>query len=154
MLFYKLLWLMFGTTYCLKQIRLNMNKIEYNICENDKNSLKINEIVIQPNSPKKGEIVKINMNGFLEKDILHGSEILINVKYKSINLLKRRFDLCEMLAKDEKLEITCPVEKGEKSLEYEFNLPNEIPSGEYKIDISLKNNDKSLILCSVVNMII
>lgn len=150
MLYYILLLLNVFTQHCVsRQFKLNLldNEVSYEICNEEKNSFKLNYIKFSP--VMKGGVTTIELDGFLNTDIKDGSNAVVNVKYKKINLIKKKIDICKELDNND-IEIKCPIEKGEKKMKYDVKIPNEIPSGEYKIDLLLKNDDETDIFCSSI----
>lgn len=142
-----------------KQVNFKADKkttsnFELELCEMDVSLFKLQKFNLIPENPVRGQDITIKLIGLLEDEIRIGSEILVNVKYKRINLLRRRLDLCESLAKDDKLNLKCPISAGEKQLEYTFNIPQEVPLGEYTIDLLLRNTDTNskTIFCSKISI--
>lgn len=131
---------------------LKGTNFQLDLCEVDASSFKLQTFHIIPENPQRGQDITIKIIGLLEDEINSGSEILVNVKYKRINLLRRRLDLCESLKKDDKLNLKCPITAGEKQLEYTFNIPQEVPLGEYVVDLLLRNMNSQTIFCSKINI--
>jgi len=129
-----------------------LNKFDYEICQKDSSLLKINNILLTPNPPVKGQELTLQIDGFLHKSILNGSELKVVVKYKMITVYKKLLNFCDELKKINNSNLTCPILNGEKSVNYSFTLPNEIPNGNYIIDLVLYNQDKNLTLCSKIMM--
>lgn len=140
---------------CLyEQKHFNIKDINFRmeVCEEPRSSFKLYNFETVPENPRRGEDVTIRMNGVLDEDVKIGSEIVVNVKYKMINLLRKQLDLCDSLEKEEKLNLKCPLEKGEKQFEYTFEIPRGVPLGEYVVDLLLRNEDESMIFCSKLSI--
>lgn len=135
-----------------KNIKQLDNNFKYTICDSENSSFKVKQIVLDPAYIERGKNTSITIFGELEQDIVIGSHIFIEVKYKMINLLKKRMNLCDELDKSTDIDMKCPVKNGIKNLYYEFNIPDEVPNGEYLINILLKNVDESKIFCSIMNI--
>lgn len=128
---------------------INKNRFDYSLCANTEVTFKLDELTLDPSEPEKGKNMRVNMNGFLAHDINDG-EIHVIAKFKKITLLRKKMDLCHELAKNN-ISIQCPILSGDKNFEYEFVIPNEIPSGEYTVDIQLKDKT-SMIFCGAINL--
>ena len=130
------------------------NKFEYSICKKDISSFELKSLVLTPNPPEKGKKLSIKLNGDLLKSINSGSLLRTVVKYQRIVLFRSTFDVCKELEKpDNKLPIKCPIEIGEKTLDYEVDLPDNLPNGKFSVDAELLNENKDLIFCTKIQMI-
>lgn len=62
----------------------------------------------------------------------------IEVKYGLITLVKQTLDLCEQL---EKIDMKCPLEKGDMLLTKEVDLPSFIPKVRIKLETMIGNHE-------------
>lgn len=84
----------------------------------------IKYINLTPNPPLAGHNLTIDAMGYLKTRIEEGAYANFEVKYGFIKLLSGTADLCEKAAE---VNLTCPIEKGEVSLEKLVELPSQIP---------------------------
>jgi hypothetical protein len=131
---------------------LVFNNFNYEICNKESSQFELESLELFPNPPEKNSNLKILVKGNLLKDIDIGSKLRTVVKYQRITLIKRTFDLCEELNKDENdFPVKCPIYKGEKIVEYSVKIPDNIPNGKYHIDAILEQND-DLIMCVKIDI--
>ncbi|ORY82170.1 hypothetical protein LY90DRAFT_311335, partial [Neocallimastix californiae] len=102
--------------------------------------LLIDEIRLQPDPPKRGKKVKIELLGFLLRDIEVGSRLKISIKYGSLLIYRDDLDLCEL--------VECPMKRGEVYATYETNIYSYIPRGTYKADAYATEPDQQEIACA------
>lgn len=145
-------WLQIVIGFQQTVFNLNNGNFEYIICDETSNTFKLTEFRMEPDVPTKGVDIKLILNGILNENILDGSEIYLNVRYRTIKLLTKKMNLCRELENAKNIDIKCPITRGDKKLEYKFTIPEEVPSGEYMIDLLLKNVDKTNIFCSNIKL--
>lgn len=127
------------------------NKFEYEICNKENSLFNLDSVLITPNPPEKGKKMSIEIKGNLLEEIKKGSIVRVSVKYQLIRIFKKTFDLCEELDKaGDKVKIRCPIEKGEKALKYEVELPGNIPDGKYNIESEIMDKNNNLIFCTKI----
>jgi hypothetical protein len=131
---------------------LNFNNFNYEICNEESSQFRLKSLELFPNPPQKNNNLKIVVKGNLIEDITNESKLKTIVKYQRITLIKRTFDLCEELNKDKNnFPVKCPITKGDKEVEYNVNIPDNIPNGRYHVDAILEQNDK-VIFCIKIDM--
>jgi hypothetical protein len=113
--------------------------VEWYSCSSDDSVLIIDEIRLLPDPAKRGKTVKVELEGFLLRDIEVGSRFKITVKYGSVTIYKDDIDLCEM--------IECPMKRGEIYASYEAKVYSYIPRGTYKADAYATEPDQQEIAC-------
>lgn len=126
------------------------NTFSYELCDTYQ-AFKIKNVELFPSAPVKGRSLTINMDGFLEKDVSDGSELKIIFKFLRIDLLRKKFDLCKELDNTEDAPMKCPILSGEKSWSYTFDVPNNMPSGNYEIHANITSSSNELLFCSKIN---
>lgn len=84
----------------------------------------IKYINLTPNPPEAGQNLTIDAMGYLKTEIEEGSYANFEVKYGFIKLLSGTADLCEKAAE---VNLQCPVQKGEVSIQKLVGLPSQIP---------------------------
>jgi len=114
--------------------------VEWYSCSSADSVLIIDEIILRPDPPKRGKKVKIELYGFLLRDIEVGSRIKIAIKYGSILIYKDNLSLCDL--------VPCPMERGELYATYETDIYSYIPRGTYKADAYAWEPDNQEIACA------
>ena len=114
-------------------------------CESpDDYILDLDYLNITPNPPKIGETFAIEAQGTISKNVTEGAYILIEVSYGYIKLLKQTISLCDQVGK---VNLTCPLEKGEAKISKEADIPKEAPPGQYTIRADVYTVDNEKITC-------
>jgi len=114
--------------------------VEWYSCSSADSVLIIDEIHAIPDPPKRGGNVKIELYGFLLRDIEVGSRIKVTIKYGSLLIYRDELDLCEL--------VSCPMKRGELYATYETTIYSYIPRGTYKADAYAWEPDKQEIACA------
>jgi hypothetical protein len=86
--------------------------------------VEIKYIDLSPNPPLAGQNLTIEAMGYLKTTIKQGAYANFEVKYGFIKLLTGTADLCEQAAE---VDLSCPIEKGEVSVQKLVQLPSQIP---------------------------
>jgi hypothetical protein len=142
----------------LQHLTLNVDKQNYlevldeipgdspiSLCDSEEHQLlSIDFIEVDPNPPTRGSNLTISAAGNLEKDIVQGAYVIVDVRYGYIRLLKQTIDLCEEV---ENVDLTCPIEAGYQELTKQIALPNEIPPGKYFVEARAYTIEDELITC-------
>jgi len=69
----------------------------------------------------------------------------LQIKYGLITIIKQTLDLCDNV---EKVDMKCPIEKGDITFEKEVELPKQIPPGKYTVFADAKTkDDEDVITC-------
>ncbi|ORX46419.1 hypothetical protein BCR36DRAFT_103433 [Piromyces finnis] len=114
--------------------------VEWYSCSSSDSILIIDEILVHPDPPKRGSNVKIELYGFLLRDIEVGSRIKISIKYGSLLIYRDELDLCEL--------VSCPLKPGELYATYEASVYSYIPRGTYNADAYAWEPDHQEIACA------
>jgi len=114
--------------------------VEWYSCSSADSVLIIDEINLVPDPPKRGNKVKVELYGFLLRDIEVGSRIKITIKYGSVLIYRDDLSLCDLVA--------CPMKRGELYATYETSIYSYIPRGTYKADAYAWEPDKQEIACA------
>lgn len=115
------------------------------LCDSEEHQLlSIDFIEIDPNPPTRGANLTISAAGDLEKDIVEGAYVIVDVRYGYIRLLKQTVDLCEEV---ENVDLECPIEEGYLKMTKQVELPSEIPPGKYFVEARAYSVDDELITC-------
>ncbi|QLG71943.1 hypothetical protein HG535_0C02950 [Zygotorulaspora mrakii] len=113
----------------------------------EKQLLKIENIVLSPNPPIRGENLTISAVGELLETVDEGSYIDVEVRLGYIKLLSQTYDLCESLEENDVDGLTCPLSSGQYSLVKEVEVPAEVPPGKYVIVARAYSAGDDLITC-------
>ncbi|EME38243.1 hypothetical protein DOTSEDRAFT_75719 [Dothistroma septosporum NZE10] len=111
--------------------------------------LAIKSVDLDPNPPLAGKTLSITAKGILAEDVEEGAVVHLSVKYGLITIIRQTADLCETV---KKVDLECPLKKGEIELVKEVDLPKEIPPGKYTVeaDVVTKGEDKVTCLKATV----
>lgn len=75
-------------------------------------------------SRNSGKQLVIKASGTIKEKIEKGAYVKLVVKYGLIKLLTTEADLCEQIGN---VDLECPLEPGERTIEKTVDLPVEIP---------------------------
>lgn len=106
--------------------------------------LNLQKLIIDPNPPERGQNITFVATGFLSKDVEEGAYVDVEVKYGFIKLVHETFDLCEEITK---VELECPVLKGEQVIRKTVEIPAEVPPGRYSVVARAYTNKDVFITC-------
>jgi hypothetical protein len=68
----------------------------------------------------------------------------------NIGLARQTYDICKELDNMEDAPMKCPIEEGDKSWSYTFDVPGNMPSGKYEIHANITDSLGELLLCSKI----
>jgi len=98
---------------------------------------------IKPEQFSRNDHVNIGITGNLKKVVTSG-EIKIIIKYLNLPFKKYEKSICEFGE-------SCPLQKGEHTFEYAFDIPYDAPNGEYKVKIFASDQGKNLLTCQEID---
>lgn len=122
--------------------------------ESNNYALKISDLIVEPNPPKKGEKVQVQFKGKLSAEITKGAKLTYSVKLGLIQLAKKTVDLCDTLGglKDKDIP-KCPIKAGDLSITKEQDFPSEAPAGKYTIKAeAIAADGKTTLICVQAEM--
>lgn len=91
-----------------------------------------------------GEKLKIIANGTLAEDIGEGAKVYLQVKYGVITIIKQTADLCDNV---KKIELECPLKKGDLDISQEVDIPAQVPPGKYTVLADVITADGNKVTC-------
>ncbi|CAI5755686.1 unnamed protein product [Candida verbasci] len=106
--------------------------------------LKLQEIIIAPNPPKAGSNLTFTATGYISKTIEDGAYVEVDVRYGFIKLVHQTFDLCEEV---QKVDLECPIQKGNQIISKVVEIPQEVPPGKYLVNARAYTKDDEYITC-------
>ncbi|CUM52408.1 Phosphatidylglycerol/phosphatidylinositol transfer protein [Debaryomyces fabryi] len=106
--------------------------------------LNLQSVVIDPNPPLRGQNLTFVAKGVLSQDIEEGAYVEVDVRYGFIKLLHQTFDLCEEITK---IDMECPISKGQQVIEKRVEIPAEVPPGKYIVNARAYTKDDIFITC-------
>lgn len=106
--------------------------------------LNLQSLIIDPNPPIRGENLTFVAKGILSQDIEDGAYVEVDVRYGFIKLLHQTFDLCEEITK---VDMECPITKGEQVIKKMVEIPAEVPPGKYIVNARAYTKDDIFITC-------
>lgn len=95
-------------------------------------------------TPNSGQTLSIAAKGVLAKDVEEGAQVHLTVKYGLITIIRQTADLCETV---KKVDLECPLKKGELELVKDVDLPKEIPPGKYTVEAKVVTKDEDDVTC-------
>lgn len=119
----------------------------YQCDTSEKQLLDLENLVLSPNPPIRGENLTISAVGELFDTVDEGSYIDVEVRLGYIKLLSQTYDLCETLEENDIDGLTCPLKAGEYSLIKEVQIPAEVPPGKYVVVARAYTAGDELISC-------
>lgn len=106
--------------------------------------LDLQEVIIDPSPPAKGQNLTFTATGFLSKDIEDGAYVEVDVRFGFIRLIHQTYDLCEQV---ENVDLECPIKKGKQVITKEVEIPAEVPPGKYVVNARAFDKNDVLITC-------
>ncbi|EGW34491.1 Phosphatidylglycerol/phosphatidylinositol transfer protein [Spathaspora passalidarum NRRL Y-27907] len=106
--------------------------------------LTLEEINLLPNPPKAGANLTFTATGFVGKTIEPGAYVDVDVRYGFIKLIHQTFDLCDEV---EKVDLQCPINKGNQVISKIVAIPEEVPPGRYFVTARAYTKDDEYITC-------
>ncbi|KAK6463134.1 Phosphatidylglycerol/phosphatidylinositol transfer protein [Scheffersomyces coipomensis] len=106
--------------------------------------LSLESVVIDPNPPLRGANLTFIANGYISEDIEEGAYVEVDVRYGFIKLIHQTFDFCEEVSK---IDLECPISKGQQVITKEVAIPNEVPPGKYIVNARAYTKDDVFITC-------
>ncbi|KAJ8655558.1 hypothetical protein O0I10_008844 [Lichtheimia ornata] len=114
-------------------------------CSDASYAVEIKDITLTPSFPEPGKELLIEAEGIIKEPIEDGAYVEVTVKLGVITLIRKTFDLCEEMQKNDVLD--CPVKKGPLTLAKKVQLPKEIPRGDFRVFAQAYNSDESDLAC-------
>lgn len=109
-------------------------------CElSDSHILSVELLEMIPQPPKIGGQLIMTAKGVTTDTIVEESYLEVTVKLGLIQILKRNFDLCELLVENDDLGLECPVTAGSYELYKEVEIPSQAPAGKYTVLVKAFN---------------
>jgi hypothetical protein len=115
-------------------------------CSSPDAIFQLENLMVEPESPKAGDKVKIRLSGKLKEDIVRHGEVRIRVKFGVLTVVDQISDFCEALTQIPDVA-KCPLKAGDYSIVKEQTLPSSLPPGKYTINITAKNESGKQIVC-------
>jgi hypothetical protein len=124
----------------------------YQLCENHNNTFHISHFDISPDPPQTGQPLTVTLSGYLNKHVMEGSVLELEVNYHRIRLIKKTMDICQELVKVKNAPEYCPIQPGEKVWDYTLDMQQKIPSGKYNIYLNLRDQNENQIWCANIKL--
>ncbi|KAI5963625.1 NPC2 [Candida pseudojiufengensis] len=106
--------------------------------------LTLEEVIISPNPPEVGANLTFTAKGKIDKTIVDGAYVEVDVRYGFIKLIHQTYDICEEITK---IDLECPIEKGEQIIKKIVEIPDEVPPGKYIVNARAFTKDDEFITC-------
>ncbi|KAI9329130.1 ML domain-containing protein [Zopfochytrium polystomum] len=101
-------------------------------------------IVLMPDPPKRGQPLKVTIEGTLSRDVEDGAYADVTVKLGVIKLVDSRLDLCK---EAKGIDLECPFKEGKQLVEHTVDIPREVPPGKYTIAVRAGLVDDTPLAC-------
>lgn len=148
------LWLfvLLGSVYSygFNELVFIQSSFSYELCDTYQ-AFNIENVELIPSAPVKGQNLTVTVKGNLERDIDYGVKLKSLFKFRNIPLWRQTFDVCKELDDAEDAPMKCPIDKGYKYWTYTFNIPNNLPSGNYQINANITDTTSELLFCSKIS---
>ncbi|XBW38495.1 hypothetical protein QEN19_004085 [Hanseniaspora menglaensis] len=105
--------------------------------------LEVTSLEMIPQPPRIGETLIMSAKGITKSQINEGSYLEVTVKLGLIQILKKNFDLCELLIENDDLGLECPVAAGSYELYKEVEIPSQAPAGKYVVLVKAFNGGEN-----------
>ncbi|KZP01497.1 hypothetical protein CALVIDRAFT_559312 [Calocera viscosa TUFC12733] len=115
-------------------------------CGDESYAIEIQSIEVFPDPPVPGQNLTVTVTGTTRMPIEDGAYADVTVKLGPIQLLKKRFDVCEE-ATNMDLTVQCPVEPSDYHLSHTVALPRKIPKAKFGIQVSGMTQDDEDMVC-------
>ena len=114
-------------------------------CQNPKDDiLDLKTVDLDPNPPAAGKTLTVTARGTLSEAVEEGAKVHLQVKYGLITIIRQTADLCDTVGK---VDLECPLKKGELALTKDVELPKQIPPGKYTVLADVVTKDDKKITC-------
>lgn len=110
-----------------EQSQFETTSFPIEVCGQDVNTFQLHELITEPETPRRGEHLRVIVTGQLGKEVNAGATLDVKVRVGRLPLLTKRLDLCDELNKAPSSPDRCPFSPGEKRWQYDVDLPREIP---------------------------
>ncbi|KDQ63665.1 hypothetical protein JAAARDRAFT_148241 [Jaapia argillacea MUCL 33604] len=108
--------------------------------------VQIESISVTPDPPKPGEDLTVNVKAIVVEDVAEGAYADVVVKLGLVQLLKKRFDVCEE-ARNANASVQCPVSAGPYDITQTVALPREIPQAKFTVAVRGYTAEEDDMLC-------
>ncbi|KZP01498.1 hypothetical protein CALVIDRAFT_6692 [Calocera viscosa TUFC12733] len=115
-------------------------------CGDESYAIEIQSIEVSPDPPVPGQNLTVAVTGTTRMPIEDGAYADVTVKLGLIQLLKKRFDVCEE-ATNANITVQCPVEPGDYHLSHTVALPREIPKAKFGVQVRGVTQDDEDMVC-------
>ncbi|TIA96460.1 hypothetical protein E3P94_03323 [Wallemia ichthyophaga] len=117
-----------------------LSKWSWSDCGDVEDALKLSKLDVSPDPPQSGRNLTIDAAGVVNRYIAEGAYADVAVKLGYITLYSTRYDLCKE-AHNADAQIQCPVEKGERAIKQNIQLPSHIPPAAYTLQVRANTVD-------------
>ncbi|KAI8090812.1 ML domain-containing protein [Thamnidium elegans] len=128
--------------------RTRVSNVEIEDCSDETYLLQIQSIKVMPDIVTPGAELTLEAEGILLETVTPGSFADVQVKLGVVTLIRKRFDLCDTLENNkDKVDLQCPIEKGNLKITQKITLPKEIPKAVFKVYVNAYTADEADLAC-------
>lgn len=111
----------------------------YSLCSFPRRHLlAVSDVIIEPQTVKVGDTVKVTVLGSLSKQVDNGTTDL-SISYGFIQLKEEKSSVCEMMQ--------CPVPEGAFEYSQEFPIGAGTPNGKFTISFEVMASEHERVMC-------
>ncbi|EER36215.1 phosphatidylglycerol/phosphatidylinositol transfer protein precursor [Candida tropicalis MYA-3404] len=112
--------------------------------------LKLTKVDLTPNPPKVGTNLTFTAVGTVDQTIEDGAYVEVEVRYGFIKLIHQTYELCDEITK---VDLECPIKKGEHVISKVVEIPEEVPPGKYLVTARAYTKDDEYITCLTATVV-
>ncbi|GAA5810717.1 hypothetical protein MFLAVUS_004143 [Mucor flavus] len=113
------------------------SNVQISDCSDESFLLQIRSIKITPDILTPGAELTLEAEGTLLETVDLGSFADVQVKLGVVTLIRKKFDLCETLEDNkDKIDLQCPIERGDLKIIQKITLPKEIPKAIFHVYVN------------------
>ncbi|KAI8090814.1 ML domain-containing protein [Thamnidium elegans] len=124
------------------------SNVEIEDCGDETYQLQIKSIKVTPDIVKPGAEVTLEVEATLSETVYKDATAQVTVKIGAVTLLRKVYDLCGTLENNkDKVDLQCPIEKGNLKITQKITLPKETPRGDFRVYVNAYNYDDADLAC-------
>lgn len=103
-------------------------------------------VTLTPDPPHSGKLLHIKATAFVKETLISGT-VHIDMKVLDIQVYSTTLDVCKVSS------VSCPIKQSASfSILYSQQLPSNVPSGTYEVDIMIDDQTGKQVGCIKMNV--